>query len=419
MNLAVVAPFPPGDEHPLCSFTFQAVSRFSTSGAIDEIVVLSPFSNDLPKVERHGAVEVRRCWLFDSVFALPQILFELCRVRPDVVWVNANYALFGTSLISGFLGLQLLRVLNAARVPAILTLHNYLAAVDVECVGVSLSPILKRLVDLADYWAMSSLMKAPAVMTMVAEYHRDLSQRYPEANVKLVGHDLYVTLGSQPSLNETPRALAFGYFGTCKRLEVLADAFPRVRESVPDAELIVAGRSHLRTPGYLDSFLERYGATLEGMTYIGYVPEAQLESVFHDSWIVVLTNRTVPGSSAVVQYAANYGRAILAPDIEEFRRLREDGWSIDLYQPDDPDSLSDALIGILSDRGRATTMGLANLQRYSESGDSFVRMHLREFSESCSADPTAKPMWPSLALLMTRAFNLGDSFLEPDDTQRS
>ena len=54
------------------------------------------------------------------------------------------------------------------------------------------------------------------------------------------------------------RILAFGKWGTYKRVDILLEAFEKIAQRCPRARLIVAGSNHPLTPGYIESLAARY-----------------------------------------------------------------------------------------------------------------------------------------------------------------
>ena len=66
--------------------------------------------------------------------------------------------------------------------------------------------------------------------------------------------------------------LAFGKWGTYKRVELLMEAFEKLSAQMPNVRLIVAGGNHPATPGYIESIAERMKDNPR-VEFTGYVEE--------------------------------------------------------------------------------------------------------------------------------------------------
>src|SRR5262249_38904783 len=118
------------------------------------------------------------------------------------------------------------------------------------------------------------------------------------------------------------RILAFGKWGTYKRLEILIEAFAKVVECIPNCKLVIAGSNHPATPSYLESIQERWRHN-PYLEFNGYVPEEQLEELFVNSSVLVLPYSSAGGPSGVAHQACEYAVPIVASDIPDFRDMAE------------------------------------------------------------------------------------------------
>ena len=101
------------------------------------------------------------------------------------------------------------------------------------------------------------LLMANSISVLLPVYRRTLIDKYRGENVHFRAHGI---LGGRPeppdfSLRGNPehRILAFGKWGTYKRLELLIEAFEQLSSDMPNVRLIVAGGNHPQTPGYVES----------------------------------------------------------------------------------------------------------------------------------------------------------------------
>jgi glycosyltransferase involved in cell wall biosynthesis len=180
--------------------------------------------------------------------------------------------------------------------------------------------------------------------------------------------------------NPEHRILAFGKWGTYKRLETLLDAFELVVERCPEARLVIAGTDHPKTPGYLKSVQERYRERTE-VSFIGYVAEHEIGPLLQRSTVAVLPYTSSAGSSGIAHLACTYGVPIVASDIPDFRRLaQEERLAIDFFAPGNASELARHLVDLLGDRERQEEMAMQNVSAAMRmSMPEIIREYLRTF----------------------------------------
>jgi glycosyltransferase involved in cell wall biosynthesis len=143
--------------------------------------------------------------------------------------------------------------------------------------------------------------------------------------------------------NPTHRILAFGKWGTYKRLELLIQAFNRVATKFPDVRLIIGGGDHPKTPGYVESMALRHAS--DRILFLGYVPEESIPDLFREASLAVMPYTSSAGSSGVAHLAAQYGVPVIASGIEDFRELAEhEGIAMRFFTPGDVNSLVEQLL---------------------------------------------------------------------------
>src|SRR5262249_8957242 len=137
------------------------------------------------------------------------------------------------------------------------TLHQLMETVDLRDAGVRF-PILY---GAAGFLATESLLFANSVSVLLPAYRNILRDKYGRGAVYVRNHGILSGRAEYPdfSLRGNPqhRVLAFGKWGTYKRLEPMIEAFQIMARNIADAQLIVAGTDHPKTPGYLQSVAEK------------------------------------------------------------------------------------------------------------------------------------------------------------------
>src|SRR5204863_7648952 len=110
-----------------------------------------------------------------------------------------------------------------------------------------------------------------------------LVEKYGRGAVYVRRHGIFSSRPEYPDFtkrgNPEHRILAFGKWGTYKRLEPMLEAFDAVVERCPEARLVIAGTDHPKTPGYLESVKEQVKDRRE-IQFIGYVAEEDIPQIF-------------------------------------------------------------------------------------------------------------------------------------------
>lgn len=378
MKVAAITTYPPSTLGQ-SSFAYHAIGRFLESPLIKQIVVLGDQDAGMSASTVGQRVLVDRCWQYNSHLTLMRLLRAVEHHHPDVVWVNLQYTLFGSKPLPIFLGLMAPAVLKLRRYPIVVLLHNYLGAIDLTENGLGLRQPLRLVAPLADRIVMRLLRRCDRVFVMVRQYAEHLSSAYNMHQVQCIEQDLYIVPPFQPVPTGPRSIVTIGYFGTYKKLELLLDAFEVIRRLLPDVRLRIVGRSHPQTPRYLEDLAHRYADRLENVDFLGYVPDPVIPTIMSSANVVIATNTVNTGNSAVVQYAAIYGRALVVPYTDLYRELQHGNWGIEYYTPGDTEGLTRVLLALLTDDGKQYTLGLANYRHAERTNNQFLEAHLRAF----------------------------------------
>jgi glycosyltransferase involved in cell wall biosynthesis len=228
------------------------------------------------------------------------------------------------------------------------------------------------------------LLFSNSVSVMLPAYRNVLLEKYGRGAVYVRRHGIFTARPEYPDLsqrgNPEHRILAFGKWGTYKRLETLLEAFELVIEQCPEARLVIAGTDHPKTPGYLKSVQQKYRDRVE-VSFIGYVAESDIGPLLQRSSVAVLPYTSSAGSSGIAHLACTYGVPIVASDIPDFRRLaEEESLAIDFFPPGDVHALAQHLIDLLGDRDRQEEMAMQNVSAAMRmSMPQIIRQYLRTF----------------------------------------
>jgi glycosyltransferase involved in cell wall biosynthesis len=152
-----------------------------------------------------------------------------------------------------------------------------------------------------------------------------------------------------------PTVLWVGRFVPAKNLTDLIDAFARVLDEYPNAELWLVGEGPLRAQ------IESWATEREiqdVITFCGYIPNDELPQYYRAADVFTLSSKTENHPIALME-AMSCGTPVVAPKIgwiPEMVENRSEGY---LVSPNDPDKVADALlycldrIGVFAQSARA------------------------------------------------------------------
>jgi phosphatidylinositol alpha-mannosyltransferase len=146
-----------------------------------------------------------------------------------------------------------------------------------------------------------------------------------------------------------------------KGMAVLLGALPAVVERFPDVEILVVGR------GDEEQLRANAGAQAPHLRFLGQVDDAAKASAMRSADVYCAPNTGGESFGIVLVEAMAAGTAVVASDLDAFRRVLLDGDAGRLVAIDDPDALAAALIDVLGDdaaRARYIACSTAAVQRY-------------------------------------------------------
>jgi glycosyltransferase involved in cell wall biosynthesis len=339
VKIALITSFPPS-RHALNEYGFHVADQLRQERCVD-LTVLGDYL-PAPADELPG-FKVDRCWGFEKPGNLATLVRAIRRVKPDVAWFNLGFASFGARPLSAILGLVTPAAARLSGVYSHVTLHQLFETVNLEDAAVS-SPRLYR----AGGWlATHLLLSANSLSVLMPAYRRTLDEKYRRGRVNVQSHGIFAGRPDPPDFtrrgNPIHSILAFGKWGTYKRLELLIEAFNRVATKIPNVRLVIGGSDHPKTPGYVHSMAQRHAS--DRICFLGYVAEESIADLFREASLAVMPYTSSAGSSGVAHLAAQYGVPVIASGIEDFRELAEhEGIAMRFFTPGDVDSLVEQLL---------------------------------------------------------------------------
>ncbi len=375
MRICLVSSFPPSHER-LNEYGFHLATELQRDPYLSLTVLADEFDGEKELPE----FNVVRCWKPNDPKTPIRLMKQFRELRPDVVWFNCVFSSFGTTPVAAFFGLCTPALARASGFSTHVTLHHLMESLNLEDSGIRHS----GLYHMGGAAATRLLLLANSVTVLLPAYRRTLIQKYRGKNVHLRAHGVFAGAPRYPEFskrgNPEHRILAFGKWGTYKRLEILLEAFACVTKQVPDCRLVIAGENHPSTPGYVEDIAERVKDDPR-ITVRGYIQEEDIAELFSTASLMVMPYNSATGSSGVAHQACQFGVPILCADIPEFRDMAsEEGIAMRFYQRGDRDSLTQALVELLQDIAMQHDMAEQNFHAAMRmTMPLIVRQYLRAF----------------------------------------
>ncbi|WP_430908291.1 glycosyltransferase [Maribacter sp. 2-571] len=365
MKLAIVTAYPPS-KVTLTEYGYHLVKHFRLHTDVTEIVLIcdrTEGQKELTFEEQGCTITVEDCWDFNSYANLFRINSVLSKTKPDAVLFNLQFLKFGDRKIPAAMGLLLPWICKLKRIPTISLLHNILEQVDLENAGFTKIRVLQKIYNFIGSSLTRFVLSSDVLAVTISKYVTILEKKYKARNIALIPHGAFETPPEPDYLLPAgpKQVMAFGKFGTYKKVEVLIEAVELIRKrSSEDIEIVIAGTDSPNTPGYLDQMAEKYRHVAQ-LRFTGYVAEEDVPRIFGDSAVVVFPYTSTTGSSGVLHQAGSYGKAVALPDLGDLSILvREEGYKGAFFEPENTASLANAIEGIIGNDAHRVQLGKTN-----------------------------------------------------------
>jgi phosphatidylinositol alpha-mannosyltransferase len=174
------------------------------------------------------------------------------------------------------------------------------------------------------------------------------------------------SFANAPLLDGYPRpgksVLFLGRFDEPRKgMDVLLHALPRLAERFADIEILIVGR------GDEDELRGKAGKLAEHLRFLGQVSDAEKASAMRSADVYCAPHIGGESFGIVLVEAMAAGTAVVASDLDAFRRVLVDGKAGCLVPVDDADALAAGLVAMLEDdaaRQRYITAATQAVRRY-------------------------------------------------------
>jgi phosphatidylinositol alpha-mannosyltransferase len=263
-----------------------------------------------------------------------RIRVALRRARPDIVHVHEPFAP----------SVGLLALLNT-RLPVVGTFHASIARSRAyRIAGPALRPLYRRLA---------------ARIAVSEEARRTVEQVFGKGDVTVIPNGVEWSRFSSLPPPSGSLILFVGRMEKRKGAAVLVEAFTRLAERRPDAELVLAGEGPERAT--VEKAIPE--VLRDRVMFTGRVDPAELAEVFGRAAVVAAPSLGGESFGIVLLEAMSAGRPVVASSIPGYAAVVRDGVDGVLVPPGDPVALAEALDGVLADAAKARAMGEAGRER--------------------------------------------------------
>ncbi len=376
MKICLVTAFPPS-RRGLNEYGFHLARELQRDPLLSLTVLADELDGSQQELDDYHVV---RCWRFDALSNPTRLTRAIHEIKPDVVWYNLLFSTFGSKPVPAFLGLSQPAMSRMTGHYTHVTLHHLMDNIDLTDSGVRF-PALYRV---AGSIATRMLLMANSISVLLPVYRRTLIEKYRGENVHFRAHGILGGCPEPPDFsqrgNPEHRILAFGKWGTYKRLELLMEAFQRLEGEMPNVRLIVAGGNHPQTPGYVESIAESMKDNPR-VEFSGYVAEEDIPKLFQRASVLVLPYSSATGASGVAHLACEFGVPIISAGIPDFREMAlDEGLAVGFYQTGSAQSLALEMQELLSDSQKMRDMSEQNFSAALRmTMPQIIRQYLRSF----------------------------------------
>jgi glycosyltransferase involved in cell wall biosynthesis len=348
MKLAFISPYPPS-QVTLNEYGYHLIRSFVGKPGVDKIYVLTNYLPDNSAYDKYAmeGIELVPCWKFNSSFTVLHIRKALKKLKPDAVIMNLQFMTFGEGKIPAALGLLTPWMCRMLHIPSVVILHNITETVKLDTIGMANSKWKTNLFLWIGEQLTKFILKANLVGVTISQYVDILNKKYKTGNIILLPHGNF-ELPERKYLQEPMEQInlmAFGKFGTYKKVEVMLEATKMLEKKYPTQKFIatIAGTDNPNVKGYLQGVQEKYNS-MSNTVFTGYIPEEKVADIFQDSTFIIFPYTTTTGSSGILHQAGSYARACILPKIDDLERVvEEEGYGGAYFTTDDASSLANAV----------------------------------------------------------------------------
>lgn len=340
MHLVIVTPFPPAVTG-VGQYGYYVTRALARIGCFSRITVLAGAGSNGEHPNHLGLTEIDYCWQPGQYNAGQSILSRVKSLSPDLVWFNLGASAFGRSPWVNVLGWLTPMLVKQLGIPTVVTLHELVALSDLRTLhapGGAFALWGARL--------LTGIATQTDVTCLTMRHYADwLMTRNVDCE--------HIPIGAyhEPQLLKEPDSQELLFFTTLapfKGLELLLEAYQKLRPQYPYLKLTIAGTEHNRFPSYARELKSRFDG-VPGVQWLGQISEDDVMELFRRAQLVALPYTASTGSSSVLYQSATWGRAVVVSDLAEIQTLvAESGLRVEFFESGNVNSLCESIGGLLA-----------------------------------------------------------------------
>jgi glycosyltransferase involved in cell wall biosynthesis len=149
----------------------------------------------------------------------------------------------------------------------------------------------------------------------------------------------------RPNEAHSRTALIVARLNPIKNIEMLIDAWPLVRERLPDAQLVIAGAGE---PDYVQALRDRAGGLSTSVRFVGFADDVTKDRLLRESAVFVLPSFHENFGIAVLEALAAGLPVVLTAEVQLSTFVREHRLGVVVEQS--AKSFAEAIIAVMEDR---------------------------------------------------------------------
>jgi glycosyltransferase involved in cell wall biosynthesis len=357
MKIAFVSPFPPSMV-TLNEYGYHLIKSFIDKPEVEKVFVLTNHINNDSEYARFEGetLKIIPCWKFNGKFNVLSIIKALKATKADIVIMNLQFMTFGDRKMAAALGLLTPVACKLIGIPSIVLLHNITETVKLDTIGMAESKWKTKLYLWIGKQLTKLILKANIVGVTIKQYVDILTAKYRKNNIVLLPHgnfELPDRVKLPDSLTEI-NLMAFGKFGTYKKVEVLIEAANLLEAKYPHLKFTttIAGTDNPNVNGYLET-IQKQCSHKKNIVFTGYVPEEKVATIFQESTFIIFPYTTTTGSSGILHQAGSYARACILPKIDDLERVvEEEGYAGAYFEVENAESMAKAIASLIDNPAR-------------------------------------------------------------------
>lgn len=319
-----------------------------------------------------GKLHEYRIWDRHSIIYPLQILKEILIKKPDLIFIQHEYGLYGS--YGSFQIPLLLCLIKLLRTPVLMTLHTVcprrqMTKILREVLKYSIKNVILRFFDV--YMSIGFLK---IFVNKVIIHSNGLAKRmvtdynYPKQKITVIPHGAtikdkfnLINMRQELGLESKRIILSFGFLSPRKGYDNVIKALPNLIETDPNLVYLIVGTFQSNSGITYLKELKRLVKKMKIEKNVKFVtrqiPEKEVNGIFEMSEIVVLPYLELFGDSGVLRQAASNGKAVIATKVGAIAEVIEDNFNGILVPSNNIIALEDSIKYLIHNREEVERLG--------------------------------------------------------------